>query len=48
MFSAAFVVGKETQEENGADTELTHVQTHAHTCPDRHTDTPRQAHGFVL
>lgn len=44
MFSAA----EETQEENGADTELTHVQTHAHTCPDRHTDTPRQAHGFVL
>lgn len=36
MISAAFVVGKETQKENGTHTKLTHIQTHAHTCPDRH------------
>lgn len=34
MISAAFVVGKETQKENGTDKKLTHEQTHAHTCPD--------------
>lgn len=36
MISAAFIVGKETQKENGADMKLTHIQTHAHACPDRH------------
>lgn len=36
MISAAFIVGRETQKENGADTKLTHIETHAHTRPDRH------------
>lgn len=49
MVSAGFVVDREAWKENGTDTKLTHTQTHAHTCPDRHmlwayTDTPRQTH----
>lgn len=36
MVSAVLVVDKKARKENGTDTKLTHTQTHAHTCPDRH------------
>lgn len=36
MVSAGSVVEEEAQKKNGTDTKLTHTQTHAHTCPDRH------------
>lgn len=33
---SAVLVDKKARKENGTDTKLTHTQTHAHTCPDRH------------